>query len=205
MKAPGPAIPKVSLPSDAEAWTSAVDLESCEVFSNARTKDEPPRVTVMGPNAVILMRASAEKLRDGLHFYLHVLPVGSTSAPLHLALRNRPVKESKMSATAAVLAGFAYFAAEDRSLVSHAWLKKVHAQILRQLELRGLQGLAQVTPGSLRLIRDCMRLVDRAMNRDVDDAMERVKTEFQFLTDHTQEEDIVRLWREITVGKVHSR
>ncbi len=206
MKASGEIVPKVVLPEDAGKWTSVLDWDELEVASLARTKDDPARVVLSRKSGDPVMHVTAEKLRDGLHFYVKPRPGLRASPPLHLALRNKPTREAKMSATAGILTGVAVFAAEHPQAVwgaVHDWMKKVHVQVLRCLEQQGLQALREVTPGFLGFARECMRLVDRAMNRDVDDALERVRAEFQFLADHVDEEDVLRLWRELIVEKTH--
>lgn len=205
MKAPVSTVPKVVLPGDAGRWTRELDFESCEVASAPRTKESPPTV-LLARSGDPLLRVTAEKLRDGLHFYVSPRPA-SKWAPLHLALRNKPFREAKMSATAAVLTGVALHCKEYRGGGgAHLdWMKKVHQQVLRQLEEHGLHGLSEVSPGFLTLVRECMRLVDRAMNKDVDDAVERLRSEFSFLMDHLSEEDVVQVWREVLVDKTHAR
>lgn len=210
MKASASLVPKVLLPGDAGRWAAEVNLDVCDLIVEPRTKERPPSVSVMQTaTGRHLFRATAEKLRDGLHFYVTPYPHASW-APLHLALRQKPVREAKMSATAAVLAAVALHCKENKKVVVEGgahldWMKKVHLQVLKQLEQQGLNGLQGVSSGFLALVRECMRLVDRAMNRDVDDAVERVRTEFTFLMDHLTEEDIVVLWREALVDSTHAR
>lgn len=208
MKVASSLVPKVMLPGDAGRWTSEVNLDDCELIAEPRTKERPPSVAVMQTaTGHHLLRITAEKLRDGLHYYVTPNPHAKW-APLHLALRQKPAREAKMSATAAVLTAVALHCEENKRVGggSHLdWMKKVHAQVLRQLEEQGLRGLEGVTPGFLALVRECMRLIDRAMNRDVDDALERVRMEFNFLIDHVEEDDVVRIWREVLVEKTHDR
>lgn len=203
MKAPSNIVPKIVLPDDVVRWSSAVDADPPDFRYEPRTEDSPPSV-ILHRRDLRLVRVSGEMMRDGLHIYATSYPDQGVS-PLHLALRSRPVREMKMAATAAVLAAVAlHFNREPVAPVVQAdWLRRVQSQIVRALRDEGLEALRGISPALLAFVRECMRLVDRVMRKDVEEALGRVKAEFQLLVDHVDEADVLRLWREVVVEKTH--
>jgi hypothetical protein len=202
-----PPFPKFVLPGDALDWMRASDVESCEPVDEVDT-DAPPGMALVrkADPAERLMRVWAARMADGLHYFVTVSP-GVPGSVMHLAIRNRPIREAKMSATAAIAAPLAlrhYRVTHSVSLGDEAaWMKKAHAQILKALEKHGAEALTGMGPVFLELTRQCMQLVDKALGRDVDDAIMRVRKDFLFLVDRISEDDVVRLWREVIVEKTH--
>lgn len=209
-----PALPCFSLPGDFEAWMNALDVGSCEPVFHAQTGHDPASVAFVrksDPDEEIL-RVWAVQMADGLHFYVNADPSGFTKMKMaHLAIRRRPVKEAKMSATAGIIVAFALIhtianmSGGDPPL-HRDWEKKAHARVLKALEKGGAGVLGEnIAPEFLELVKMAMRLVDMAMGKDVRDAVDRVRKEFSFLLDHLDEEAVVRLWREALVDKTHDR
>lgn len=203
-----PPFPKFTLPGDALDWMRASDVESCVAVDEHDT-DAPPGISLVraADPAEKLMRVWAARMADGLHYFVTVSP-GIPGSVMHLAIRNRPPRQAKMSATAAIVAPLALrFHRVDSPVAiadEAAWMKKAHAQILRALEKHGAEALAGVGPAFVELTRKCTRLVDRVMGQDVEEAVLRVRKEFLFLQDHLSEEDVVRMWREALVDKTHN-
>lgn len=154
------------------------------------------------------MTAWAVWMGDGLHFYTSANP-GDASSAMHLALRRKPLREARVSATAAIVVPFAlrFYVKEEHASLNQGtdWMKRAHAQVFRALEKHGAEALTGMGPVFVELTRECMRLIDRAMGRDVEDALARVRKDFEFLLDHVEEADILRIWRETSVAKVHDR
>jgi hypothetical protein len=194
-----PQAPRFTFPDCVGSWVIAVDLKSCSV-SVMTAKDSPPMVYLhrkAGPDDRVLS-AWAVQLRDGLHFRVSPGP----NEIFHLALRNSPRREASMSVTAALMSAVAAHAVgpnEDRV----AWMKKVHRQVLSAMEKAGAGALLGMGPVFVELNKATMGLVDKALGRDVDDAVTRVRKDFLFLVDRISEEDVVRLWREALVDKTH--
>jgi len=193
------AVPRFTFPDCVGSWVSAADLGSC-VVSVMQAKDSPPMVYLhrkSGPDDRILS-AWPTQLRDGLHFRASPGP----NEVFHLALRNTPRREASMSVTAALMATVAVHAAGPES-DRVAWMKKVHGQVLAAIKKNGAEALSGVGPVFLELNRVTADLVDKALGRDVGEAVARVRKDFMFLVDRISEEDVVRLWRETIVEKTH--
>jgi hypothetical protein len=185
----------------------ASHVDDCDVVFRERSEDGPPSVALVRRDGEgSPLRASAEQMRDGLHCYVTPYP-GESAGSLHLALRRTPTRMAKMSVTAGLAAALALrfhgpLQGVPRNGTVH-WLKKAHAQILRAVEKDGGAAFGDVGKGFLDLNRECMHLVDRALNRDVEEAVARVRKEFKVLVDHFGEEDVVTWWREAIVEKTH--
>jgi len=209
------AFPKFALPGEALDWMRHSEVEGCEPVFKDRSKDGPPSVTlVRKANPLIeVARAWADALRDGPHFYVTASP-GSSGATVQFVFRKASVREIKMSATAGLAAVFALRYHKKSELIGHAtvdpiaerdWLRKAHGQILKALQKHGAEALTGMGPVFLAFSRESLRLLDRAMGRDVEEAVARVRKDFGFLQDHMTEEDVVKLWREALVVRVHDR
>lgn len=204
MKVP---VPKLRLPEEVPDWLAASSLDDSGTVFAERTEELPPSVTlVRNHDEGLVLRAWAEKMKDGLHFYATPYP-GEGVGALHLALRRTPTRQAMMSVTAALMACLAErfhgpIQGVPRDGTVH-WVKKAYAQILRALEKKGAAALGDVGPGFLALNRACAHLVTRALNRDVEEAAARARKEFKALVDHFSEEDVLRWWREAIVEKTH--
>lgn len=201
-------VPKLRLPEEFRDWMTASHVDECGTVFAERGEHGPPSVTLVADdgNETQILRAWAEQMRDGLHFYVTPHP-GEPSGALHLALRRTPPRAAKMSVTAGLAAALAErfhgpLQGLPRDGVVH-WLKKAHAQVLRAMEKDGAAAFGDVGQGFLVLNRECMRLVDRVLNKDAEEAAARVRKEFNLLVDHHEEEDVVRWWREAIVEKTH--
>lgn len=199
-------VPKLRLPDEVRDWMEASRVDECGTVFAARSEDGPPSITlVRDDEETQVLKAWAEQMRDGLHFY--VTPHPGESTALHLALRRAPPRVAKMSVTAGLAAALAErfhgpLQGLPRSEVAQ-WMKKAHAQILRTIEKNGSAAFGEVGDGFLTLNRECMHLVDRVLNKDVEEAAVRVRKDFLLLVDHHEEEDVVRWWRESIVEKIH--
>lgn len=200
-------VPRLRLPEEVPDWLAASSLDDSGVVFTERTEDSPPSVTlVRNHDEARVLRAWAEQMKDGLHFYVTPYP-GEGAGALHLALRRTPTRQAMMSVTAALAAVLAErfhgpIQGVPRDGTVH-WLKKAHAQVLRALEKKGAAALGDVGEGFVALNRACAHLVTRAMNREVEEAASRARKEFKSLVDHFSEEDVVRWWREAIVEKTH--
>lgn len=205
--------PRFTFPDDVEAWMSFSDIGSCKPVFHPSTKDEPAFVAlVRTASGEDLVRARAVQMADGTHFYVSSSPFGASQPPrvLHLALRRKPVKEAKTSSTAALVVPFmsAYYAKRDDSswkTLPSGWEKKAHAQVLHALEKDGGSALDGCGPVFVAFATECVRLIDRAAGKDLEEAVLRVRKELKFLIDHVEEEDLVRWWREAVVDRTHER
>lgn len=204
MKVP---VPRLRLPEEVPDWLAASHLDDSGTVFAERTEELPPSVTlVRNHDEGLALRAWAEQMRDGLHFYVTPYP-GEGAGALHLALRRTPTRQAMMSVTAALMATLALrfhgpIQGVPRDGTVH-WLKKAYAQVLRALERGGAAALGDVGHGFLDLNRACARLVTKALSREVEEAAARARKEFKALVDHFDEEDVVRWWREAIVEKTH--
>jgi len=201
-------VPKLRLPEEFRDWTTASHVDECGTVFAERSEDGPPSVTLVRSDeeGTPVLKAWAEQMRDGLHFYVTPRP-GDSAGALHLALRRTPPRVAKMSVTAGLAAALAErfhgpIQGVPRDEIVH-WLKKAHAQIFRALEKDGAAAFGDVGQGFLALNRECMRLVDRVLNKDVEEAVARVRKEFLLLVDHHEEQDVIRWWREALVEVMH--
>lgn len=204
MKVP---VPKLRLPDEVRDWMKASYLDDSGTVFAERTAELPPSVTlVRNHDEGLVLRAWAELMKDGLHFYVTPYP-GEGVGALHLALRKTPTRIAMMSVTAALAATLAErFHGPIQGVPRDGtvyWMRKAHAQILRGLEKKGAAVLGDVGDGFLELNRACAHLVRRALSKDIEEAAVRVRKEFQLLVDHHEEEDVVRWWREAIVEKTH--
>jgi len=200
--------PKFALPGEALEWMNHSDVEACEPVFKDVPAEGPPSVTLVrkaSPNALVT-RVWATYMKDGLHFF--VTP-GPGSSAMQLAFRKMPVREMKMSTTAALAAVFAlrfHLRSEKPDPIEERdWLRRAHGQVLKALQKHGAEALTGMGPVFLALTRESIRLIDRAMGRDVEESVGRVRKEFAFLLDHVDEEEVLKLWREALVGRVHDR
>ncbi len=207
--------PKFDLPEEFCSWVAASEADSFEPVLVPGGPGEPRSVVFsragsIGPplrQRTVLMRVWADQLKDGLHFYVSAFGPSSSVAgsppTLHLALRKKPMRLAKMSATSALAVPMAMAKHKIQAEPRVAWMRKAHAQILQAVEEHGANTFSGMGQSFLALATESMRLIDRAMNKDVEDAIDRVKKDFQLLGSKLTEDDVVRLWRETIVSEVH--
>lgn len=201
-------VPKFTLPGDAHQWMLSSEVDECEVSMSDRWEGGPLSA-VLAPKsdpARAKVRVWVDKMADGAHLYTSAHPGESESKVFHLALRRKAERDMKVSTTAAIASALALRHHEKEHRVhpgDHStWMRRAHVQILRALQKHGGEAMVGMGPVFLEMNRAAIKLVDKALGKDVEDSWLRVRREFAFLGDHASEEDVLRAWREAIVDKV---
>jgi hypothetical protein len=195
-----------SIPSvDIETWLQKIDINSYNVGITAPSQYSKYNPIIWIQSLVSkpdhLMQITGNMTAQGAAFTWWARSHREISPRITLLFKDWS-SDSEQRALAAIYSIVAFHAEQPRLprkyRLADEWLRRMHAKLLRRNHKN-----THVLQSKIVDILDCCEKRFKSLaGLDVCESRERVRKEFELLTEHLEESEIVRIWRDVIVSKV---